>query len=362
MSAYLDALAEKYAAIFVAAFDGIDETLWTKPWLCGGIAPQQNLSGTVYNGTNRFATLANVSKNGYRTNIWGTFLQWKELGITIRRGEQSVPVCKFDFYVKDTVNNRRSQVTVDEYRQMSAAEREEKGLELRRDIYNFSVFNADQTNLSEVYPDAYESLVRASVASDHSVDLASVDSLISRSTGWICPVAVVEGREPSYHRGLGVVYTPGKEAYKTNRDFYATLFRSLAHSTGVKGALDRASLGETSLEGVAREELTCEFASALCCNRVGLDATLARDNVQYLKIWTEKIGRDPKVIYSILKDAVKASDMILSAIGLGREEGIDVRPSLGMDVKAIEAKRQESREEKTRRRRVSKMARGVKHS
>lgn len=326
MSSYTDAIAAKYAALFVESFNGIDASCWDKPWMRGELAPQQNIAGDAYRGTNRIATLLRASKEGFRTSVWGTFLQWKDMGVSVNPGEHSTPVSYFDFYVRDKATGKRSEVTPEQYKQMSPEERE--GLELRSDVYNFNVFNASQTDLEEKFPDAFERLVKASAGEDHSVDIAAADAIAERERSWICPVAIVEGKAPLYHRGLDVIWTPPKEEYKNNRDFYASLFRSMAHSTGAKHSLNRATLLSTSVEDCAKEELICEFASAIVCTRCGLSATLERDNLQYLKIWTERLSAEPKVIYSILKDATKVADMIVSGLGLEEHKGVDMRPVL----------------------------------
>ena len=353
MANYLDSLAEKYAAIFVQSFSAIDASVWSEPWLRCGTAPQQNISGDVYNGGNKFSTMLRAGLRGFSTNVWGTFLQWKEMGVGVRKGETSVPVSFFDLYVRDRETRSRVDMSVSEYHALSA---DEQALyEVRTNVYNYNVFNADQTDMADLFPDAYEAVVRASAPADHSEDIARVDDLVSRLSSWVCPIAVVPGKAPSYHIPLGVVYTPPKEEYKTNRDYYVSFFRSLAHSTGAKGVLDRPSLTDTSMEGCAREELICEFAAALVCNRVGLDATLSRDNMQYMKLWTGRMGKEPKVIYSVIRDAVKASEKIISALGLGKEMGVDIRKEFPQ-ARSLEQGQAPAKRE---RRRASKAARRV---
>lgn len=62
---------------------------WKKPWFSpesGGGLPQ-NIEGRVYNGINLFMLYLLSEEKGYSTPLYMTFMQAKEAGASIMRGE-----------------------------------------------------------------------------------------------------------------------------------------------------------------------------------------------------------------------------------------------------------------------------------
>ena len=87
---------------------------------------QKNIvSQNYYDGKNQL-NLAFVSEQkGYKSNEWGTFLQWKNLNRMVQKGEKSEPI------IKPVRNTKLNSETGEE--------------ETKNGMKRYRVFNKDQT-------------------------------------------------------------------------------------------------------------------------------------------------------------------------------------------------------------------------
>ena len=87
---------------------------------------QKNIvSQNYYDGKNQL-NLAFVSEQkGYKSNEWGTFLQWKNLNRMVQKGEKSEPI------IKPVRNTKLNPETGEE--------------ETKNGMKRYRVFNKDQT-------------------------------------------------------------------------------------------------------------------------------------------------------------------------------------------------------------------------
>ena len=84
---------------------------------------------------------------GYSTPLYMTFMQAKEAGASIMKGEKSFPVIYWNFSVKDKNGNK---INIEDYRKLSEEEKKEYKVTPYMKTYN--VFNVSQTNYPEVQP------------------------------------------------------------------------------------------------------------------------------------------------------------------------------------------------------------------
>lgn len=82
-----------------------------------------------------------------------TFMQAKEAGASIIKGEKSFPVIYWNFSVKDKNGNK---ISIEDYRNLSEDEKREYKVTPYMKTYN--VFNVSQTNYPEVQPEKWENL------------------------------------------------------------------------------------------------------------------------------------------------------------------------------------------------------------
>ncbi len=318
---------------------------WKKPWFSpesGGGLPQ-NIEGRVYNGINLFMLYLLSEEKGYSTPLYMTFMQAKEAGASIMRGEKSFPVVYWNFSVRDKNGNK---ISIDDYRDLSDDEKKEYKVTPYMKTYN--VFNVSQTNYPEVQPEKWEKLKEQfkspSLKDEKGMfTMPLLDALI-RERQWVCPIYPRESDSAYYRRGEGChIIVPLKGQFDTGESFYSTLLHEMAHSTGEEGLLGREKGEVFGDKKYANEELVAELTSATCGKSLGLSTCIREENAMYLKSWLSALSGDPKFIYTILSDVAKASAMIQEKVNgmepkLTKDEQFLLAASQGNEEKLKELK------------------------
>lgn len=64
---------------------------WQMPWHrgSGGRHPVNIASGNKYRGVNVLGLWVEAQVNGYGSHLWGTYRQWAEKGISVRKGQKA---------------------------------------------------------------------------------------------------------------------------------------------------------------------------------------------------------------------------------------------------------------------------------
>ena len=318
---------------------------WKKPWFSpesGGGLPQ-NIEGRVYNGINLFMLYLLSEEKGYSTPLYMTFMQAKEAGASIMRGEKSFPVVYWNFSVRDKNGNK---ISIDDYRDLSDDEKKEYKVTPYMKTYN--VFNVSQTNYPEVQPEKWEKLKEQfkspSLKDEKGMfTMPLLDALI-RERQWVCPIYPRESDSAYYRRGEGChIIVPLKGQFDTGESFYSTLLHEMAHSTGEEGLLGREKGEDFGDKKYAKEELVAELTSATCGKSLRLSTCIREENAMYLKSWLSALSGDPKFIYTILSDVAKASAMIQEKVNgmepkLTKDEQFLLAASQGNEEKLKELK------------------------
>jgi antirestriction protein ArdC len=267
---------------------------WKSPYLMRQAGPPMNfLTRKAYRGINVFLLSACRSPSPY----FLTFLQAKELGGHVRKGESGFLVVKYGTYNKETTDNTGETTE-----------------EQRRYLKGYTVFNACQIEGIE-FPDAPEA---ATWTEDEACQRAA--SLITAMPN---PPTIRENasRIPCYNKALDLVKMPDRGAFATATGFFSTLLHELAHSTGHEKRLARKTLTENlgiDTMGEARkiysqEELVAEMACAFLCAHVGLGEEL-ENSAAYLSSWLKVLqAKEHKTwIVKAASEAQKAADYILN--------------------------------------------------
>lgn len=314
-----EALASRYADIFISKFQDID---MENPgsWIRCSSHAQQNLEGKPYRGMNRLILSMAASDMGYGLPLWMTFNQAKSYGVSVVNGSRSMPVVFYDVFIRDAETHERVDISVDDFRCMPADKR--KGLEKIVRTQWYSVFNVDQTNFAEVYPELINDL-RSHFSEENSFhhNCEILDSMVSNQS-WDCPIEITD-KSPAYIESYDKIVIGDKNSFGNDRQWYSVLLHLMAHSTGCSERLDR-SLGSSDLELYAKEELVAELGSAICCGLFGIDASLSTENLKFLKGWIQTIQEDPRYIYNVMREATQASNFISDSLGLSQDKCLDV--------------------------------------
>lgn len=287
---------------------------WQKPWFSTvGQGLPQNIDGRPYNGLNSFMLFLLQEERGYKTPVYMTFQQAKAKGLYVNKGSSSFPAMFWNFTIKDKEDNR---ITMEAYKALSKEERKAYAVIPYTKVY--PVFNVDQTNFAEVYPDQWRTLqdkfLPKGLRDERGMfSSPELDHLIGHDA-WLCPV-ISSFRDDAFFRpSEDKIYVPLKSQFHTGEAFYATLLHEMAHSTGTKSRLGREMNNMFGAPKYAREELIAELTAAVSCRSLGISSGIREENAKYLKNWLGFIKEEPQFLYSVLSDVGKASYMILNEV------------------------------------------------
>lgn len=106
MDATSDKALQRFAELMIEKIQQVEDN-WQKPWLNikGGGIPQ-NIDGRAYNGVNSFMLFLLSEKAQYSLPVYMTFMQAKDSGLNILKGEKSFPVIYWNFSIKDKNGKR----------------------------------------------------------------------------------------------------------------------------------------------------------------------------------------------------------------------------------------------------------------
>lgn len=306
-----DKVAEQFANLMISKIETISSD-WRKPWFPKFSNAQnclpQNLSGRVYAGGNAFLLLLISEERNYQTPVFLTFNQAKNENIAILKGSKSFPV----YYTMFCAYNRETgeKITLDEFKALSKEEQKEYRLVGNNKFY--SVFNLDQTNFSEKYPEKWNELKAKFTPVENPVSEVVgmykndvLDNVVS-AQNWVCRISLLPIDRAFYAPYNDSISMPLKEQFKDGQAFYATMLHEMAHSTGIESRLNRDKFNSRDNKDYGREELVADLTAGLCSLFFGIATGIREENAQYLKSWIKSIKEEPKFLLSVLADSMKA--------------------------------------------------------
>lgn len=308
-----DKALQKFADLMVKKLSEVDAD-WNKPWFTTtGHGLPQNIEGRIYNGINSFMLYLLQEENSYKTPVYMTFAQAKKQDVYINKGEKSFPVLFWNFLIKDDSGNK---ISMDEYKALS--KEEQKDYTVIPYTKPYTVFNVDQTNFSEVYPERWKALqdkfnVPEIKDEKGMLSCPELDSMLKHET-WLCPIISTHSDRAFFRPSEDKIYLPLKGQFYTGEGFYSTMLHEMAHSTGTDTRLGRELRNTFGDPKYAKEELVAEFTAAVSCRSLGIVSGIREENAQYLKNWLGAIKKEPAFLYSVLSDVGKASTMILNEV------------------------------------------------
>lgn len=309
-----DKTLQKFADLMIKKIKEVSDD-WQKPWFSTtGHGLPQNIDGRIYNGMNSFMLYLHCDERKYKTPVFMTFVQAKEKGVSILKGEKSFPVLYWNFSVKDNYGHK---ITLDEYKALSKEEQQDYNVTPYTKSY--MVFNADQTNFSVIHPEKWEDIQKKFSVQELKDDKGmlscpELDMMLKHNT-WLCPILSEPIDRAFYRPSEDKIYIPLKGLFYTGEGFYSTMLHEMTHSTGIESRLTRELKNKFGSPKYAKEELVAELTSAVVCQSLGIVSCIQESNAQYLKNWLEAIAEEPKFIYSVLSDVGKAGTMILNEVG-----------------------------------------------
>ena len=262
---------------------------WVKPWN-SSVAfslPFNHKTGRNYSGIN---VLMLWMQQSFSAPEWGTFLQYKELGLHIRIGEKGTRILRMETVkVKDKDTSGNTEDDTSEVETFSYAR------------YH-SVFSLQQTDF--VFPS--ETFAEQEKDNNLSAKFSVIDKFIKN-----LPVRIrFIGANSFFDVNRDEVYLPQVKDFSSEESFYSTLLHELIHWSGHESRLNRDLKNTYGSENYAFEELVAEIGSAFICSRFGIRGKL--QHASYLQSWLKKLQQDNKYIFKAASLAQKAMEYLLS--------------------------------------------------
>jgi antirestriction protein ArdC len=222
------------------------------------------------------------------------------------RCEESFPVFKYLPYVKDKDGNI---ITLEQYDALTDEEKE--GYKMRFNLRVYPVWNIDQTDFKELYPDAYKAMT--DVPEHEYTEMARDEALERMITmgGWICPI-LFGGNSAYFSPREKHIRLPKRETFLGDALFYATAIHEMAHSTKIELKRSEEITSDVlSGDKYAYEELVAELTSAVVCSTLGIGKLLDKQHLTYVAGWRKRLRDDKDFIVKVIDDVQKATNFIL---------------------------------------------------
>ena len=270
---------ERYAELMIDKIRQMSAGEWQKPWFTPRAGLPQNISGRPYNN------------------------------LMVIKGSHALPVTFYDITVKHKTTGEK--ISFDDYKSLPELQKQE--YKVTPFMKHFYVFNIDQTDFKEKYPERYEDMrVRFSgpAVADNVKGNGNpwLDKMIKEQK-WLCPIELKVQDKAYYSPSKDRIVLPAPGQFKDMESFQMTALHEMAHSTGHSSRLDRGLHHPFGTCGYAREEIIAEFTAAVTGRDLGIAVTPRKENAQYLKSWLANLKEDPGYVMSVLREAGKASAM-----------------------------------------------------
>ncbi|MDH6310895.1 antirestriction protein ArdC [Dysgonomonas sp. PFB1-18] len=308
--------AEKFTALMISRIMEVDKD-WTKPWLevkRKDFLPR-NITGRLYSGGNTLMLLIYCMYHDYSSPVFLTFLQAKNMGISVKKGAVSFPV----YHIPYMYYNPQTQekISIEKFQLLDEAEQKQYYLIPTPKCYD--VFNLDQTDYSEKYPEEWAELlshhlIAPSVSGVGKYSNSLLDELLEYQN-WVCPVEQQFSNRAYYSPAQDRIVLPYKYQFTTGESFYGTALHEMTHSTGHKDRLNRLKAGSVKgSDNYAREELVAELSAALMGYYLGIETYIREDHTSYLKYWLGALQQDAGFLMEVLSDVVQAVKFICNRL------------------------------------------------
>lgn len=304
----LEKTAGKFTALMIKRITEVGND-WSKPWLAvkrKDYLPR-NITGRHYSGGNTLMLLIYSMYYDFTTPVFLTFLQADNLGVRIHKGASSFPVYHIAWmYYNPQLQER---ISIEKYEELPDIEKQGYYMIMTPKCYD--VFNLDQTDYSERYPQQWEELLSAHAVSVQEGDTGDynsplLDAVISNRS-WVCPIHERLSNRAYYSPSEDKIVLPYRTQFPDRKMFYTCALHEMTHSTGHESRLGRIKKGAArGTDDNAREELVAELSAALMGFYLGIETTIRQDHAAYLKHWLEALHKEEGFLMDVLSDVVQA--------------------------------------------------------
>ena len=237
-----------------------------------------NVEGKPYTGWNQFHL---NFKYGYKTPVWGTFMQWQKIGLRPRTGT-GVPLWQPMIYKETDPKTNEEKVS--------------------KRFKTIAIFSIDDVKGdTSIINDLKISLIKPNRKVDHDT-IEEIESEVSRLT-WL-GLKITDGNNRAcYIPQTDEIKMPHRTQFKKREAYYSTLFHEITHWTGHSSRCDRNLKGNFASNDYAFEELIAELGASFHMAHYNLLHETRSDHVHYLKSWAKALRDKPDSLRSACKYA-----------------------------------------------------------
>lgn len=327
----------KWTTLMIEKIEEVSDNPSKRWFSVAGNGFPQNVEGRLYQGMNSLILYLLCEKRNYVTPVFMTFLQAKTQEVNVLKGQKAFPVLYWDFSIK---NENGSKIKIDEYNSLSdELKKEYKVIPYTKEYW---VFNVDQTNYAEKYPEKWEELKQkfavAELKDENGMLSCPVLDRMLQEDAWLCPIDSSIRDRSFYRPSEDKIFIPHKGQFYSGEMFYSTLIHEMAHSTGADTRCAREIKNKFGDAKYAKEELVAECVAAVTCHSLGIVNGIQDENAQYLKNWLAAIREEPKFLYSVLAEVGKASTMIhneVSKMELAAAKDVSTETAIDLQIQPI---------------------------
>lgn len=326
-----DSMKEKYAALFIDELQVMEEHKYQYPWVSPNLGAPCNLyrKGRPYRKSNYFWLSMLCAVRGWSTPYFVTKSQMlkddlpygglsanrsvkldengmaviSENGLPEFDVEKRFPVIFYKPIHKDEDGNK---IDDEDWDMMTSEEKQDCKTYFIQESY--LVYNIDQTDFAELYPDAYKEFTE--VTHDYKRD-AHDDVLEMMIMGgkWRCPIKF-GGQQAFYSPREDSITLPKRSDFLGDEKFYATALHEMAHSTAKDLNRDEGAIFGT--EDYAMEEFIAELSSACVCSMLGIGKLLDKNHIAYVQSWRTALRTKTDFIPLVIDHVQRCVNFILN--------------------------------------------------
>lgn len=232
------------------------------------------MTGRMYSGVNRLILADALIKSGYKSNVWATFYQAKQIGLEVSVGQKPTKI----MYWKQS-DGGESQL---EYA---------------------SLYNMEQMDVSAGYQEDSDNLDRIS-------NCSGVLRMISKADVMVSHTSLASG----YQRKTDTVLIANSNQFECVDDYYGDWVKQLIHSTKHAKRLNRNYIKRTKSlqQAIACEEMVVFIALRFFCDAVKCEVPNDVKCDIYKNCWEDIVTGNAELFIQVCSDAQKVSDYMLN--------------------------------------------------
>ena len=265
---------------------------WSKPFTTTILNGHHNvISKKPYQGMNCFSIGLSVHKNGFKSNEWATFNQWKNLGAKIKKGSKGTEILYWNIKEYEDKTNKDEKVKIPF-------------------LKYFVVFNADQVDGYETKEKGLKDFNLKEI--DNWKTHFKTDTFVENTKA-----DINTANKAFYSPNGDFIGMPPKEDFKGDKEntkeqyYYSTLLHELTHWTGHSSRCNRDLKNRFGSKAYAMEELVAEIGSAFLCSHLGVTKAPTPNHGRYLNNWLEVLKEDKKAIFKAFSLSKVSSEYLL---------------------------------------------------